>query len=95
MRILAADQAFLPARSASISGRVIDGSGKADAGAMIQACSGKLCVPALTDDSGTFVFNGLAPGRYSIAADPDVKPLEVTLEKGEPLVLSQPIVLFR
>ena len=95
MRILAADQAFLPARGASLSGRVIDGSGRAVAGAMIQACSGELCVPALTDDSGTFVFNGLAPGRYSIAADPDVKPLEVTLTTGLPLTLSLPVVVPR
>ena len=95
MRILAADQALLPPRGASLSGRVIDRSGKAVEGAMIQACSGALCVPAFTDSSGVFLFNELAPGRYSLAADPDVKPIEVTLEKGEPRVLSQPIVLCR
>ncbi len=64
MRIIAADQAALPAGVAgSLSGRVIDGSGAAIARAMLQACSGALCVPAITDNSGTFVFNGLAPGQ--------------------------------
>jgi hypothetical protein len=96
MRIIAADQASLPvAAGGSVSGRVIDGSGRAVAGAMIQACSGSLCVPALTNDSGTFVFNGLAPGRYSLAAGPDVKPVEVTVMTGQPFTLSAPIVVPR
>ncbi|MGO9310568.1 MAG: DUF1223 domain-containing protein [Spirochaetia bacterium] len=96
MRIIAADQAPLPAGAAGkVSGRVIGSNGRAIAGAMIQACSGTLCVPALTDDSGTFVFSGLAPGRYSIAVDPGVKPLQVTLTTGQPFTLSVPIVVPR
>jgi protocatechuate 3,4-dioxygenase beta subunit len=96
MHILAADAAALPASSAArLSGRVIDGSGKAVAGAMIQACSGSVCVPAWTDAKGAFVFDGLAPGVYSLALDPKVKPLEVMLRAGQPYALSRPIILPR
>jgi hypothetical protein len=96
MRILAADQVTLPAAAAAtLSGRVIDARSMPVGGALVQACNDVLCIPALTDRSGTFVFNGLAPGRYSIAVDSGREPLEVALESGRPLVLSRPIVLTR
>ena len=102
MHILAAGQAALPARAAvsggpgaaaSLSGRVIDAGGTGVKATMVQACSGAICIPAFTDSTGAFVFDGLAPGRYSIAVGPDAKPLEVTLEAGRPVVLGRPIVL--
>jgi hypothetical protein len=96
MRILAADQVALAARaSATLSGRVIDARGLAVGGARVQACGDAACVPAVTDNGGTFVFAGLAPGRYSIAVESGPAPTVVTLESGGHLVLRQPIVFTR
>jgi hypothetical protein len=95
MRILAADRVTLPTAGATLSGSVIDTRGIPVRGAMVQACNDVVCVPALTDRNGTFVFNGLAPGRYSIAVDSGPEPLAVTLESGRSLVVSRPIILTR
>ena len=64
--------------------------GGSEARAMVQACSGSICIPAFTDGSGGFSFDGLAPGRDPIAVSPSMKAVEVTVEIGRPVVLGRP-----
>jgi len=94
MRIFAADQAAIPAHAAArLSGKVINTAGRAVAGATLQACSGTICVPAITNSSGIFVFERLSPGSWSLAFDPNRPAAHLALTAGQDLSLRQPLVL--
>ena len=74
---------------------MIDTAGRAVTGATVQACSGTVCVPAVTDASGTFVFERLAPGSWSLAFDQKEPAVQVTLATGQDLSLERPLVVVR
>ena len=96
MRILGADQAVIPAHAAArLTGKVIDAAGQAVTNAAVQACSGTVCVPAVTDSSGTFVFERLAPGNWSVAFYSKTPAVQVALAAGQDMSLGQPLVRVR
>jgi hypothetical protein len=67
LRIYAAAEAALATDGdSSLSGRIIDAAGKPVPGAPIQACSGRVCIPATTDAAGYFTLTGVQPGSYEI-----------------------------
>ena len=67
LRIFAAAAASLaPSNGSELSGRIVDAAGKPVSGALIQACSGRLCIPATTDAAGYFTLAGMQPGSYEI-----------------------------
>jgi len=93
MRIDAAARAGLPAAAAAhLSGRVTDGSGRSAAGATVQACSGTVCVLAVTDSAGSFRFDDLTPGPWSLVAGPGAKAVEVQVSAGQDLELQAPLL---
>jgi hypothetical protein len=96
MRIVAVDRAAVRASAgARLSGRLVDPAGRALAGMMVQACSGQKCVPAFTNASGTFTFDDLDPGSWSLTAGPGLKPLVVSLVSGQTTRLDAPLVITR
>jgi hypothetical protein len=93
MRIIGAGQAAFTGRAAArLTGKVVDVVGRKVAGARVQACSGTVCVPAVTDDGGTFVFPRLAPGTWSLVLDSTGKAVQVTLAAGAGASLDRPLV---
>ncbi|MGA2763781.1 MAG: carboxypeptidase-like regulatory domain-containing protein [Spirochaetia bacterium] len=71
LHIFAAAQAGLtPTGGNDLSGRITGSGGRPVAGALIQACSGKLCVPARTDAEGFFTLADLPAGSYEIDISP-------------------------
>ena len=71
LHVFAAAQAGLtPTGGNDLSGRVTGSDGRPVPGALIQACSGKLCVPARTDAEGFFTLVDLPAGRYEIDISP-------------------------
>jgi hypothetical protein len=93
MRILGAARAAVPRlSSAGIIGRVVDSKGTGIGGVRIEACSGVVCVPSATDANGSFVFSGLAPGRYSIAFVGNSSIVEIAVKGGQVATLRQPLL---
>ena len=67
LRIFAAAEAALTTdRVHSLSGRIVDATGKPVSGASVRACSGRVCIPATTDAAGYFTLTGVQPGSYEI-----------------------------
>ena len=95
LRVAAAARADLPSAGASLDGRVTDGQGRAWAGAIVQACNGNVCVPAVTDSTGAFHFDELSPGNWSIVAGPSAGAVEVHLDAGQVLQLREALVASR
>jgi hypothetical protein len=109
LRIYAAAQAFLTAATgaavpvfkrstvegARISGRVVDGSGRGLAGVALQACSGALCIPGVTDERGFFSIPGATPGIYTLKAGSGGSYARVIEVDRQDVSLSQPIELAR
>ena len=88
MRIAAAAQVRIADRmAAGISGRVIDPAGNAVPGVHVQACSGDLCIPGVTDPRGFFAIDGVPPGTYAIRVGATEPSLNITLAKGESLTM--------
>ncbi len=67
--------------SAGVRGRVVDERGLGLAGVPVRACSGLLCVPALSDREGFFALT-LRPGRYEIELGGARAQAALTLEVG-------------
>lgn len=94
MKIYAADQAAMPGQAAArLSGKVIDAAGRPVAGVLVQACSGTVCVPAVTGAEGTFLFEQLDAGSWSLVFSPSAPAARVVLAPGRQVSLSQPLVL--
>ena len=71
MRMSAADQAVIPVHAAARLMRKFPlAARRPRGGVVVQACSGTVCVPVVTDSSGGFVFEQLAPGSWDLAVDP-------------------------
>ena len=79
--------------AARLSGKVVDADGRAVRGAVVQACSATLCVPAVTDSTGGFVFERLPPGDWDVAIDPEKPAARVALAAGQEMSLGTPLVL--
>ncbi len=94
MRIVAADRVGLsPRPGATLSGRLVDPTGRPVAGRIVQACSGSLCVPAVTDATGAFAVSELGPGVWSLVAGPRTKPTKVVItESSRTVALQEPLV---
>jgi len=70
LHVVAATQVRLTdAPGDELSGRVFDSTGMPVSGALIQACSASLCIPARTDTDGRFVLSGMHSGSYEIDFD--------------------------
>ncbi|HUJ73721.1 MAG TPA: DUF1223 domain-containing protein, partial [bacterium] len=96
MRIDAAARADLSAAAgARVSGRVTDPQGRALAGITVQACSGAVCVPAVTDSTGAFHYDDLSPGTWSLVAGPNAPSVGITLAAGQDVLLHPPLVVSR
>ncbi len=96
MRIVAADRASpAPRVSAKLSGRLVDPSGRGLPGFTVQACSGSVCVPAVSDANGAFTFDDLAPGSWSLVAGPKVKPRDISLAAGQSIDLGTLLIASR
>ena len=93
MRMSAADQAVIPVHAAArLTGKVQDAAGRPRGGVVVQACSGTVCVPVVTDSSGGFVFEQLAPGSWDLAVDPGKPAVTIALAAGQDLTLQAPLV---
>jgi hypothetical protein len=60
--------AYAQASQAGLSGRVIDRNGNGIAGALVLATVQEATRRAVTDESGSFAFVELEPGRYEVVA---------------------------
>jgi hypothetical protein len=84
MKIFAADRAaVVGVTDGRINGRVTDDGGRGLGGITVQACSGSVCVPAVSGSDGSFAFTELSPGTWSHAAGPGGQPVQVVLRPGE------------
>lgn len=58
------------AAATRVVGQVFDSTGGGVAGALVQACSDNLCVPAASDQAGRYLLKGIPPGRYLVKLHP-------------------------
>jgi hypothetical protein len=92
LSLLIAPHLFAQSPTASLSGKVIDGSSKAVANARVTAknLESNESTEARTSADGTYTFSRLAPGDYEVSVSIETlgsKTAKVTLAAGEPQTL--------
>jgi PPOX class probable F420-dependent enzyme len=94
--VLAIDPARAQQATDTIRGRIIDATGGALPGAIVTATdTGEHTTTVATDATGTYVFTGLAPGRYTVRASfPGFTPYEnLAVDIAAGRITTLPIVL--